>query len=75
LNLDVRDFTFWLREAERKVLNEKISDLRLSRMAWADADYVQDELNMYQQALYELSGSMQQKIQSVWEEMKLKGKG
>ena len=44
-------------------------------MAWADADYVQDELNMYQQALYELSGSMQQKIQSVWEEMKLKGKG
>ena len=75
LNLDVRDFEFWSREAQRKVLNEKIEALRLSRMAWAETEFVRDELAMYQAALAELDGTKPQRIEAAWEELKHQGKG
>jgi hypothetical protein len=62
-------------EAQRKVLAEKIQALRLSRMAWADADYVRDEFMMYLEALDELNGVKLQRARAAWEEMKLMGKG
>ncbi len=44
-------------------------------MAWADADYVQEELTMYQHALDALTGNQGKRIRETWDEMKLKGKG
>ena len=57
------------------MLNEKIDALRMSRMAWAESDFVRDELMGYQNALAELEGIKQVRIESAWEEMKRRGRG
>lgn len=75
MNLDVRDFDFWIRAAQRKVLIEKIDALRMSRMPWAESDFVRDEFMGYQNALVELDGIKQVRIESAWEEMKRMGRG
>jgi hypothetical protein len=72
LNLDIRDQEFWFLEAEKKSLRERIFKLWLPHSAIAD---VQDDLARCQNALAELEGTKARKIESDWEEMKLRGKG
>ena len=52
--MDVRDFEFWFLAAQRKVLNEKIDAVRMSRMAWAEVNDVRSEMAVYQSALRNL---------------------
>ena len=75
LNLDIRDFDFWFKAAQIKVLNERIDALREFGAAWVDPNSVRDELAIYQNALAELEGTKTIRIESAWEEMKRRGRG
>jgi CBS-domain-containing membrane protein len=54
VNLDVRDSEALLREAQRQDIHEKMHDLRMSRMAWAEVDAVRSEMALYQSQLASL---------------------
>jgi hypothetical protein len=75
LNLDVRDFEIWLRAAQRKDIHEKMHALRMSRMAWAEAGDVKDEMEMYQHALETLDGPVKKKYCKTWTELLGRRKG
>ena len=49
--MDVRDSEALLREAQRQDIYEKMHNLRMSRMAWAEVDDVRSEMAVYQSAL------------------------
>jgi len=75
LNIDVRDFDFWHKAAQRKSLHEKIEAIIVSRMVMADTEYVRDQIRMYQDALAELDGVKSARVAETWDEFKRKGKG
>jgi hypothetical protein len=75
LNLDIRDLGFWAREAQRKVLYEKMHDLRMSRMAWAESGPVESEMSMYQGALAQLEGTAELRVTDAWDELKRRKRG
>jgi hypothetical protein len=68
---------FWFRAAQRKVLNEKIDALRMSRMAWAESDAVKEEMNSLVRALEALDGPTKKRYCKTWVEAmgKRRGKG
>jgi hypothetical protein len=66
---------FWFRAARRRELNGRIDALRMSRMPWAESDFVRDEFMGYQNALAELDGTKQIRVSEAWEEMKRRGRG
>ena len=56
MNLDIRDWEFWAREAQKKTLMEKIEKIRIARMAWAEGADVTAEVRDYQSAIAKLEG-------------------
>ena len=54
LNLDIRDYRFWINEARRKIYEGKIHDIRMSRMAWVKGEDVQSEIAGYLSAIERL---------------------
>ena len=50
----MRDSDALLRESQRQDVYEKMHDLRMSRMAQAENDFVRSEMAMYQSALRNL---------------------
>jgi hypothetical protein len=77
LNLDIRDEGFWMHEAQRKVLIEKINALSMSQMQGATPDFVRAEYARYEEALEELEGPKEKHYAKTWTEVmgKRKGKG
>jgi len=57
LNLDIRDLDVWLRAAEREEILDKIHDLRMSRMQWAEVDAVRSDMAFYQSMLRRVEGN------------------
>lgn len=49
--------------------------LRMSRMAWAEAGDVKDEMEMYQHALETLDGPVKKKYCKTWTELLGRRKG
>jgi hypothetical protein len=75
LNLDVRDFEVWLRAAQRKEIKEKIHDLRMSRMGWAESKDVKEEMDRLMRALEMIDGPKPKHYAKTWTEALRKGKG
>lgn len=79
LNLDVRDWDFWAREAQKKTLLEKIEKIRMSRMAWVEGKDVQREIGIYQSELARLEGgtgkSPRANVDGAWALLKRKKRG
>ena len=75
LNLDVRDLGVLVRAAEREEILDKIHDLRMSRMTWAESDCVENEMRIYQNALEALEGPKTKHYAKTWKEAMSKGRG
>ena len=75
LNLDVRDWEFWAREAQKKTLMEKIEKIRMARMAWAEGNDVQAEVDGYREALAQLEGPGKRRQIKKWTELTGRRKG
>ena len=73
VNLDVRDEAALLREAQREDIYDKIHDLQMSRMAWAESDYVQKQMRIYENTLEVLGGPRTKHYAKTWKEAMGKG--
>ncbi|MFA7177474.1 MAG: hypothetical protein WC114_09520 [Smithellaceae bacterium] len=75
MNLDVRDVEALVLEAQRQDIHEKMHALRMSRMAWAEADVVKNEMDRLLHALELIDGPAQKKYCKTWTELLGKRKG
>jgi len=75
LNADVRDIEALVLEAQRQDIHEKMHALRMSRMAWAEADVVKDEFDKFMYALERLDGPQPKRWAKTWTEAMGKRKG
>lgn len=71
----MRDFEVWLRAAQRKDIHERIHDLRMSRMAWAESVDVKDEFDMLNHALEMIDGPVKKRYAKTWTEVIGRRKG
>ena len=76
LNLDTRDFEYWLKEAQKKKVSEQIERLLTARVSMlASGTEFGKTLNALKFELAKLEGRVMQIVQENWEALRTKGKG
>ena len=72
----MRDFSYWLKEAQKKRILEQIEKLLMARISThATAAEFGKTLNALKFELAKLEGMAMEIVQENWEALKLKGRG
>jgi len=72
----MRDFSYWLKEAQKKKILEQIDKLLMARISTrATAAEFGRTLNVLKFELAKLEGMAMEIVQENWEALKLKGRG
>lgn len=76
LNLDMRDFSYWLKKAQKEKISEQIDRLLMTRMAMhATGTEFGRALNALRFELNKLEGIAMDIVRENWEALRLKGRG
>lgn len=58
----------WAKKAQKKSLEKKIHEIRMSRMPWMESKDVNNEMRIYQNALEKLDGPKPKRYAKTWTE-------
>lgn len=76
LNLDIRDFEFWLKEAQKNKISMQIDRLLSARFAYhAKGTEFAKALNELRFELHKLEGVAMEIVQENWQALIEKGRG
>ncbi len=74
LNLDIREASFWFKQAQKKLVTEQLKNIQATRIAMArDSDY-EKAVGAYESQLREIELGKEHIIKESWDDLKLMGK-
>jgi len=74
LNLDIRDLTFWFKEAQKELVKRQLKAIQASRLAMANNDEFQRANSELERQLMELNIGKKDIIQENWKDLRILGK-
>jgi len=76
LNLDMRDFSYWLKEAQKNKISVQIDRLLMARFSMhAKGTEFGQAINKLRFELAKLEGIAMEIVQENWDALRLKGRG
>lgn len=73
--MDIRDLVFWHREAQKKLIQDRMSAIQACRLAMAKDTSYSEIMNGLQIQLAELEYGKDKVIKESWKALKIMGRG
>lgn len=69
--MDIRDFQFWTKQAQKKLIIDQIKNIQACRLAMDEGKHYNDALSEYQAQLRELEVEKEVIIKENWNDLKM----
>jgi hypothetical protein len=73
--MDVRDLVFWHKEAQKKLIRDRMSTIQACRLAFAKDNAYSEMMNSLQRQLNELEFGKERVVNESWKALKIMGRG
>lgn len=74
LNLDIREASFWFKQAQKKLITEQIKNIQATRIAMSKDNDYEKAIGIYENQLREIELGKEYIVKESWDELKLMGK-